>query len=391
MSDHDPDSNPTPTVVDLSKFCCPSQSLSSFISSVGSSPNPTPAPAVTLPPPPPNPHLSHSPTCLLPISIPPPPQSSSPPSKTSYLNYTYFNNSPPMPNFVQGNTNVSFVDSELRRTPRTPRGVPITSPSSLVFEIEGPSGVGKTSTLTSVVAQFVVSNYHTYHEAVLANDEATEMSGQVVVIDTECGVFPAPLKSVLEAKILSALNKQALDQECREMVEWAMQRIHIIRPSSTAGGIAALESLRHKLSTVNPLNQNGKISQHHQITAAPTLLCLDSLSAFHYHDKYVDNLGDFKDKTANGVQSGLNDFFLLLTRLRNSCDVVVFATKPHLYRKKNENSTSTLWNNSVTHSVTLNNVIDGGDEDRAGYDKVAVSSDGTTTTPFKFDGRGGIL
>ena len=353
MSDHDPDSNPTPTVVDLSKFCCPSQSLSSFISSVGSSPNPTPAPAVTLPPPPPTPPPSHPPTRLLPISIPPPPQSSSPPSKTSYLNYTYFNNSPPMPNFVQGNTNVSFVDSELRRTPRTPRGVPITSPSSLVFEIEGPSGVGKTSTLTSVVAQFVVSNYHTYHEAVLANDEATEMSGQVVIIDTECGVFPAPLKSVLEAKILSALNKQALDQECREMVEWAMQRIHIIRPSSTAGGIAALEvraspmpqtnkllnpphqittshpsqSLRHKLSTVNPLNQNGKISQHHQITPAPILLCLDSLSAFHYHDKYVDNLGDFKDKTANGVQSGLNDFFLLLTRLRNSCDVVVFATK----------------------------------------------------------------
>lgn len=70
---------------------------------------------------------------------------------------------------------------------------------------------------------------------------------------------------------------------------------------------------------------------------------IEDLNGFHYRDKYVDGLEEVRNcficttyltfiltRTfilQGGVVSGVNDFFLMLTRIRKSCDVVVVGTK----------------------------------------------------------------
>ena len=87
-------------------------------------------------------------------------------------------------------------------------------------------------------------------------------------------------------------------------------------------------------------------------------------------------------KSNTGAISGTNDYFVLLKRLRDSCDVAVFATKSLLYKMNNERTTPHHWNRSVTHFVTLQHAIPGGAEVKAGFDRVAIYPD-KTFTPFK--------
>ena len=167
------------------------------------------------------------------------------------------------------------------------------------------------------------------------------------------------------------LNKGTLDAESSSMVSWCLSRIQILRPTSTVAAAANLEALRQTLS----LSLAGRNSG---LPPPPTLLCLDSLTSFHYQDDHCDSLADPSGK-GTGAISGANDYFVLLRRLRSTCPVLTFATKSLLYQKDaaNERTTPQHWNRSVTHAVTLVKAVEGGEEERGGYDRVAKMQGGS--------------
>ncbi|GMI18008.1 hypothetical protein TrLO_g14543 [Triparma laevis f. longispina] len=398
--------------VDLATFCSPSQSLDSFMSNDSAAVAAVSLNDIT------NDNNSNSgcprpsPTVrTTPISLPPvrprmralvPPQSSVNAFNDAYLNYSYFNNSPPVPPFGTTSPNATSVPF-LKTLPPNPNP---SSKSSHCIQISGPSGSGKTSALLSLACDHVLQSYHTYHESLLQtppSDQPTKdpstYGSHSILLDLSLQIPSSTLSSLLTEKIVQLLlptnpNITSTSTQTLSMLTWSLSRIHIIRPNSTLGCIMALEGLRQRFIE---LERGG---------GGRGFVGIEDLNGFHYRDKYVDGLEEVRNcficttyltfiltRTfilQGGVVSGVNDLFLMLTRIRKSCDVVVVGTKPQLYRTNNKSSTCALWNNSVTYSVTLNNVIDGGDEDRAGYDKVAVTGDGNTI-PFKFDGNRGIL
>ena len=169
-----------PPMAWAAEFCKPTETLAAVLSGASPPPQdvltslPTPSPPTS---PPPASRRIGSAVSSLPISIAP----------LSKLNYLYRDNNATPPPFIHGNTEVPFVDCALKKAPPS-------SSSSLVFEMSGLTSTGKTSAACSLAAQFVLSNYHAFHDAVLVKDEGAAKCGMAFIADTEFGVTVQSLR-----------------------------------------------------------------------------------------------------------------------------------------------------------------------------------------------------
>ena len=145
-------------------------------------------------------------------------------------------------------------------------------------------------------------------------------------------------------------------------VSWVLSRIQISRPHSTSATVAALELVRQmstlyspNLSSSHQYVYKGPLKPPSSSIRPPTLICIDSLTSFHYINQYLDNLPPPLPPSVSPIQpvpssnapppqlSGTNDFFILLERLRRDANVNVFATKSTLSKKRNSDSMPNIW------------------------------------------------
>jgi hypothetical protein len=201
-------------------------------------------------------------------------------------------------------------------------------------------------------------------------------------------------------------NSTVIEQRQIELaISSCLGRINIVQPRDFTylGLVATIEALRHGLDTEKVAKQSttgsgasihSSSQQFHirggnikppsydmnaasQSQEAPTLIMIDSLTTLDTLTRFLENLHATAGRSCGSSSSGLsdrNEFYRQLARLRNDHDVAIIGTSRcvQTVNGRTSNSSSSLWERMVSHRVNLHHVVEGSQEDKAGYDCVAT-------------------
>jgi hypothetical protein len=149
-----------------------------------------------------------------------------------------------------------------------------------VIDISGDSGTGKTWTLLTLAARFVVrtrssSLYPPHHirsgRTVAAEDDTTPPSPQVILFDSKYEVSVSKLAQIVQSMLLKIpISDDDVDEKEdaiaileNDMVD-CLRRIHITTTDDMSGWVPILETLRHSLLSPPPTTH-----PHHQPQPPP--------------------------------------------------------------------------------------------------------------------------
>jgi hypothetical protein len=241
-------------------------------------------------------------------------------------------------------TGVSFIDAVLKKH------------SMPVIELQGDHRTGKSWTLLTLAARFVVSTRASgfprsddTNATPTTADDSLHSLPQVVLLDSH--------QDVLGSKILASV-RTALLRTPEDMPEETLQkeiaaclgRIHVVMAEDVVGWVATLEALRCKLS---------KVSEH------PTLILWDGF------------LSDIR----NDNNAGRTEITRQVTRLLKDCKVLLITTSTT--RKYGP------WDNKlVAQRIRLERLDSSGAAPQGQHDFVATFQD--VRIPFSI-ARGSIL
>ena len=199
-------------------------------------------------------------------------------------------------------------------------------------------------------------------------------------------------------------NSAMIEQRQIELaISSCLGRINIVQPRDFTylGLVATIEALWHGLdkdkvakesmtgSGVSKFSNsrqfhirggNIKPSPHMNATAqsqeAPTLILIDSLTTLDASTRFLENLHATSGSSCSSNSSGLsdrNEFYRQLIRLREDHNIAIIGTSRCVQTVNSRSSSSrSLWEKMVSHRVSLHHVVEGSQEDKAGYDYVAT-------------------
>lgn len=291
-------------------------------------------------------------------------------------------------NQQRAGTGISFMNHVLRSN---------TNHNKQIFcEISGKTGCGKTILLLHLAASYLLATdvgdigAEPEYEAQIRSQQFGNLgrSGapKVVIFDTELGLHIERLAFIVRSCVLRHANMNDSSCQIEDTVARLLGRVHIARPHDNLGLVANLESLRHVLDGAECSSFAHYSDTNVQFKrAAPLMILFDSLNAFEFRDRMLEELNGSR---RNGL-SGSMDVLRQLQRLQSNHSVVVFATR-HQRKTTGNKIGNTLWGKSVTHRVCLDRAKPGTSEASAGFDFVALSHNPETVIPFSVT-LGGIV
>lgn len=197
-------------------------------------------------------------------------------------------------------------------------------------------------------------------------------------------------------KFNTTMNEQ---RQIELAIASCLGRINIVQPRDCThlSLLATLEELRHSLDEERdaakrkPSTDGASSSTQH--VEAPTLIMIDSLTALDASTRYLESLPTNAGSkgSARSGGSGLsdrNEFYRQLMRLQNEHEIAILGTStcsPSSFNnsrlndqttrvggKRVSGSSSSLWENMVSHRFSLHHAAEGTQECQAGYDFVAT-------------------
>lgn len=201
-------------------------------------------------------------------------------------------------------------------------------------------------------------------------------------------------------------NSTMIEQRQIELaISSCLGRINIVQPRDFThlGLVATIEALRHGLdkekmakqsTTVSGATKRSSSQQFHirggntkppshdtnattQSQEAPTLIMIDSLTTLDASTRFLENLHATAGSSRGASSSGLsdrNEFYRQLVRIGEDHDVAIIGTSRCVQNVHGRVSSggSPLWERMVSHRISLHHVVEGSQEDKAGYDCVAT-------------------
>jgi hypothetical protein len=208
------------------------------------------------------------------------------------------------PTSAAGGTGIAFLDAALRRRPsRADNALP-------VVEIRG--DVGKTWTLVSLAARFVVATRPSQFAERDESSSWTTALPQVVVLDSKYDVTTSKLAYAVRSTLLRRLSNSSREVFERDM-EDCLGRIHVATADDIGGWVPLLEALRCSLT---PLESD-----------TPTLVLWDG---------FLSEPGQTEASRMEVVRQ--------LDRLVEECSVLVVTTGQ---------TAQPSWERFVTHRIRL--------------------------------------
>lgn len=206
--------------------------------------------------------------------------------------------------FRSGSTGIHFIDTILRRN--------VSVDQLPVIDLRGT--VGKTTTLSSLAARFVVSTRPTQFQTQSngVTDDRRSIP-RAIILDTLHGMSLSKIVYVVRAALLRQLKTDSDEQSFQDDMEGCLERIHILTTDNPSEWISILEGLRCDLEQ--------------SADDFPTLILWD------------DFLADA------GEEATRMEIIRQITRLLESCSTVLVTASSAPRRQE--------WNKHVSHRARL--------------------------------------